>query len=250
MRKMKFDLKKYDKRELLLPVIIMAALLAAIFVVVQLLGRAERITVKEPLYQFVFEDADHYPDGVTMKKTEDAVMVDNGVQTIESHGYPFYYEGKDQLILSDTFLYLDRNGEIRGQVPYFTTVAAEGGRYVLEGDVRADLGGGMLHDGEDIYIFLEDTEISWNGKTRTIGGLSCVVCFQGESILICNYGEDAVYEELGAEGASAMMENGITVDFVNDIYYKANGTKHLLFSDPGIFDPIRTGQEAGDEEED
>ena len=180
-----------------------------------------------------------------MKKTEDAVMVDNGVQTVESSGAPYYYEGQDKLILSDNFLYYDRNGEIRGKAPYFTTVTAEGGRYLLEGTVKADLGGGMLNDGKDAYVFLEKATVTYNGKTKEIAPLSSVVCFQGESILIYNYGSDAVYEELGADGASVMMENGINVDVVNDIYYKANGTKHLLFSDPGIFDPIQTEQEAG-----
>lgn len=244
MRRMNINLNKYKRRDILIPAGIMAALLAVIFVVVQLLGRAERVTVDEPVYQYVFSEKDAYPEGVTMKKTEDAVLVDNGIQTTESNGCPFYYEGRDAMILSDSFLYLDRNGEIGGKVPYFTDVAAEGGRYILDGSVTADLGGGMLHDGADVYIFLEDTEVSWNGKTKTIGGLSCVVCFQGESILVYNYGEDAVYEELGQEGASAMMENGIKVDLVNDIYYKANGTKFLLFSEPEIFEPVRTGQEA------
>lgn len=248
MRSLNIDLKKYRRKDMVLPAAIMAALLAAIFVVVQLLGRAERITVKEPLYQYIFEEADTYPDGITMKKTEETVLVDNGRQTMETNGCPFYYEGKDALILSDNFLYLNRNGEIGGKVAYFTVITAEGGRYILDDKGMISLGGGMLHDGQDVYIFLEDTEIIWNGKIKTIGGLSCVVCFQGESILIYNYGEDAVYEELGEEGASAVMENGIEVDLVNDIYYKANGTKHLLFSDPGIFEPIKGEQEAGDEE--
>ena len=100
MRKMKIDLKQINRKDLLLPVTIMAALLAAIFAVVMFLGRAERITVKEPLYQYIFSDKDAYPDGITMKKTEDAVMVDNGVQTVESSGAPYYYEGQFPVIYS------------------------------------------------------------------------------------------------------------------------------------------------------
>ena len=240
MRKMKIDLKQINRKDLVLPLAIMAALLTAIFAVVMFLGRAERITVKEPLYQYIFAERDEYPAGITMKKNKDSVIVNNGVQTVESSGVPYYYQGQDKLILSDNFLYLDRSGEIRGRAPYFTTVTEEGGRFLLEGNVQADLGGGMLHDGKDTYIFLEKATVTYNGKTMEIGPMSTVVCFQGESILIYNYGSDAVYEELGADGASVMMENGINVDVVNDIYYKANGTKHLLFSDPGIFDPIKT----------
>ena len=44
---------------------------------------------------------------------------------------------------------------------------------------------------------------------------------------------------LEGDGASALMENGIEVDLVNDVYYKANGTKHLLFSEPAVFDPVK-----------
>lgn len=242
------DLKNYRVRDLAVPLGIMAGLLAAVFVTVQFLGRAERVTITEPLYQFVFEDADRYPEGITMKKSEDQVLVDNGTQTCESDGTPFYFEGRDTLILPESFLYLDRNGEIGGKVAYFTELSLEGGRYVCDDGSNVSLGGGMLHNGRDVYVFLEDTTVTYNGKTKEIGGLSTVVCFQGESVLICPYKETAIYETLGGEGASAVMENGIKVDLANDIYYKANGTKHLLFSDPEIFEPIKGEQEAKDED--
>lgn len=239
MRRFKEVLKKYRRTDLVVPVCVMAALLVVSFLVVQFLGRAERITVKEPLYQFVFQDRDQYPEGIVMKKTEETVLIDNGVQQYETNGYPFYYEERDAMILTDSFLYLDRSGEIGGKVDYFTVLEKKEGAGCTLDDGAVSLPGGMLHDGHEVYIFLEDTDITYNGKTRSIPAFSYVVCFQGESILICGYGEDAVYEELGEEGASAMMENGIKVDLANDIYYKANGTKHLLFTDPGIFDPVK-----------
>ncbi|MCD8097448.1 MAG: hypothetical protein LUE31_05305 [Lachnospiraceae bacterium] len=232
------ELKK-RRRELILPIALMAGLLVILFVVVQLLGRAERVTINEPLYQYVFEQADSYPDGVAMKKTEDTVMIDYGHQTTETNGYPFYYRGQDKLILTDDFLYLMQTGDFGGRVQYFTTISGSGTSYLLDDGESGKLTGGMLHDGSDVYIFLEDTEIEYNGLTKEISGFSYVVCFQGESILIWNYGDaEATYAELDESGAMAYMENGIDVDLVNDIYYKPNGTKYLLFNDPAIFDPV------------
>ncbi len=230
---------RLSRSSILIPVALMAALLVILAVVVQFLGRAERITVEEPLYQYVFEQADSYPDGVMMKKTEDTVLIDYGHQTVETNGYPFYYEGKDAMILTDDFLYLQRDGNLGGKVAYFTVLSGSGTDYVLDDGANGSLKGGMLYDGGDVYIFLEETEISYNGVTKTISGFSYVVCFQGESILICPYGEEeAILEDLGGGTASAVMENGIEVDLVNDIYYKANGTKYLLFNDPAIFEPV------------
>lgn len=238
MKKINIELKKIKKMDLILPVSIMGALLVAIFVIVQMLNSAERVTVEEPLYQFMFENADDYPEGITMKKTEEQVLIDNGVQTYESDGTPFYYKNEDAMILTEDFLYLGRNGDLGGKVSYFTKLSSENGSYLIKDQNEKVLNGGMLHDGGDVYIFLEGTEITYNGKTEKIKAFSYVTCFRGESILICNYGEDAIYEVLDENGASAVMENGIEVNLVNDIYYRANGTKHLLFSNPGMFDSI------------
>lgn len=239
MSRINIELKKYKRRDLILPAAIMAAMLAVIFVVVQMLGKAERITVEEPLYQFVFEEADNYTEGITMKKEKEAVLIDNGVQTYESNGLPFYYKDKDAMILSDDFLCLGRNGELLGKLTYFTNLEMKDGAFVPDASDDVALHGGMMHDGKDVYIFLEDTEVTYHGKTKKIGAFSYVFCHQGEEILICSYGEDAVSEVLDSEGASAIMENGIEVDLVNDVYYKANGTKHLLFSEPAVFDPVK-----------
>ncbi len=238
------ELKK-RRRELLVPILLMAGLLVAIFVVVQLLGRAERVTIDEPLYQYIFDTADEYPDGVSMKKTEDSVIIDYGHQTVESNHYPLYYEGEDKLILTDSFLYLQRNGNTGGKVTYFTEITALGGsRFRLEGSVSGTLKGGMLHDGGDVFIFLEPATVEYNGKTKELAEFSYVVCTQGQNLMIWSYGdEEAVFEDVGEEGASVIMENGIEVDVVNDVYYRANGTKYLLFTDPDIFNPVSTAQE-------
>jgi hypothetical protein len=237
--------KKIRWQDFKMPVIIMLALVAAGVVVVLFLSRAERITVSEPVYQYVFEDADHYSDGISMKKTEDSLVIDNGIQQYESNSYPFYYENKDACILTNDFLYMGRNASYGGKVPYFTVIEETQDGYTLSNPKGTTLYGGMLHDGKDVFLFLEDTTVSYNGKTKEISGLSYIVCFQGQSILICSYGEEeAIYEELGEDGAVATMENGIRVDLVNDVYYQPNGTKHLLYTTPEVFDTVSKNQEA------
>lgn len=232
-------LEKIHKRDLVLPLILMGGLLVVTLAATVFLNRAERITVKEPMYQFNFEEADQYPDGISMKKTKDGLTVNNGVQQYETNGYPYYYENRKALILTDSFLYLNQGGTEDGRVDYFTTISEDNGRFLLEDDRNITLGGGMLHDGRDVFIFLEDTTITWNGKTKEIGPLSYVVCFQGENILICNYGENAIMDTLDKAGATAVMKNGITVDLANDVYYRANGTKYLMFTEPSVFEPVQ-----------
>ena len=240
--------EKYHKESLALPVAVMAGLLIITLAVTVFLNRAERINVKEPVYQFHFEEADRYPDGISMKKTKDGLTINNGVQQYETDGYPFYYENRKALILTDTFLHLNQGGMEDGRVDYFTTISEDNGRWLLEDGKKVTLGGGLLHDGKDVFIFLENAQITYNGRTKDIGPLSYVVCFQGESILICNYGENAIYEELDSAGATASMENGVTVDLANDVYYRANGTKYLMFTEPSAFEPVQEKGESQDEE--
>ena len=232
-------LEKIHKRDLVLPVAIMGGLLVITLAVTVFLNRAERITVNEPMYQFNFEEADRYPNGISMKKNKDGLTVNNGVQQYETNGYPYYYENRKALILTDSFLYLNQGGTEDGRVDYFTTISEDNGRFLLEDGRNVTLGGGLLHDGKDVFIFLENATISYNGKTKKIGPLSYVVCFQGESILICNYGENAILEDLDAAGATAVMDNGTTVDLANDVYYRANGTKYLMFTEPSLFELVQ-----------
>lgn len=232
-------LEKIHKRDLVLPVAIMGGLLVITLAVTIFLNRAERITVNEPMYQFNFEEADRYPNGISMKKSKDGLTVNNGVQQYETNGYPYYYENRKALILTDSFLYLNQGGTEDGRVDYFTTISENNGRYLLEDGRNVTLGGGLLHDGKDVFLFLEKATVSYNGKTKEIGPLSYVACFQGESILICNYGENAILEDLDGAGATAVMDNGTTVDLANDVYYRANGTKYLMFTEPSLFELVQ-----------
>lgn len=232
-------LQKIHKKDLVLPVILMAGLLVITLVITVFLNRAERISVNEPVYQFHFTEADRYPDGISMKKTKDGLKINNGIQQYETDGYPFYYENRKALILTDSFLYLNQGGKEDGRVDYFTTISEDNSRFLLEDGRNVSLGGGLLHDGKDVFIFLEDATVTYNGKTKDIGPLSYVVCFQGQSILICNYGEDAISEDLDTAGASAVLKNGTTVDLANDVYYRANGTKFLMFTEPSLFELVQ-----------
>ena len=243
-KKIREMLKQYHKEDLVLPVAVMLALVFIALAVTVFLNRAERKDIREPLYQYSFEEADHYPNGVRMKKTKDSLTIQNGVQEYETNGYPFYYENRKAMVLTDTFLYLDQGGTEQGRVDYFTTISEDNGRYQLDDKNKTTLGGGLLHDGRDVFIFLEPAEVHYNGKVTQIKGLSYVVCFQGESILICNNGESAVYEELDTTGATAVMNNGITVDLANDVYYQPNGTKYLMFTEPELFKPVEKKGEA------
>jgi (2Fe-2S) ferredoxin len=224
----------------------MFALVAASIAVVMFLSRAERITIEEPVYQYVFPSADEYEDGISMKKTKDGLTIDNGLQQYETNDYPFYFKNRDALILTNNFLYMDREASYLGRVEYFSQLAlTEDGGVVLDDPDGRTVYGGMLHDGKDVFLFLEETSVTYGDNTITIPALSTVVCFQGTSLLVYPYGEEnAIYTELDESGATAVMENGITVDLVNDIYYKPNGTKFLLYSSPDVFEVVSKGQEA------
>ena len=113
----------------------------------------------------------------------------------------YYYEGQDKLILSDNFLYYDRNGEIRGKAPYFTTVTAEGGRYLLEGTVKADLGGGMLNDGKDAYVFLEKATVTYNGKTKEIAPQRCIRDRNRDILSVTMDGQERLFEVSDVNGS-------------------------------------------------
>jgi hypothetical protein len=230
----------FNRRQLIISILIMLSLVVVGVIVVLVLSRAERVTVDEPVYQYVFSEPELYESGISMKKTSDGITIDNGEQQYETDGYPFYYENEKAMILTDSFMYLSPEATFDGRVDYFTKITDTGNGYELDGQSGTKLYAGMLYDGDDVYIFLEETTVTCNGMTRVVPAFSYVVCFQGSSILIGSYGaENAVYEELDENGVMAVMDNGISIDLANDIYYKQNGTKHLLFSSPETFDKIQ-----------
>jgi hypothetical protein len=232
--------RMFGRRQLFVSILIMLALAVTGVTAILVLSRAERIAVEEPVYQYVFSEPEVFVDGISMKKNTDGITVDNGYQQYKTNGYPFYYQNEKAMILTDSFIHMAADASTDGRVDYFTKITETEDGYVLDNPKDTVLKGGMLYDGDDVYIFLEETTVTINGLTRLIPALSYVVCFQGQSILIGYYGADeAVFEELDENGATATMDNGIRVDLVNDIYYRQNGTKHLLFASAEMFDKVQ-----------
>ena len=94
--------------------------------------------------------------------------------------------------------------------------------------------GGYLFDGVDTYIFLENTELRWDGGSVEVPALSYAVARYGNTLQYFDYAAGtSTVVQTGESELTASFANGDVLDMGTDTMKKANGTWYLLVARPG-----------------
>ena len=121
------------------------------------------------------------------------------------------------------------------RLSHFSTMANENNSVVLrDGNLKAENAGGYLFDGVDTYIFLENTELRWDGGSVEVPALSYAVARYGNTLQYFDYAAGtSTVVQTGESELTASFANGDVLDMGTDTMKKANGTWYLLVARPG-----------------
>ena len=118
----------------------------------------------------------------------------------------------------------------------FILMAIKNNSVVLQdGSLKAEAADGYLFDGVDTYVFLENTELRWDGGSAEIPALSYAVARYGNTLQYFDYGTGtSTVVQTGESEITASFMNGNVLDLGTDTMKKANGTWYLLVARPGV----------------
>lgn len=183
-------------------------------------------------YQYIGGQTLNYSDNATFREHEHLLTVsdDNGQRELPE--MPILHEGSSDITLAkNVLLMVPSEGTEVKRINRFTTVSNNDGRITYQAGKKSTTSfGGFLHDGKDIYIFLEDTALTIGNQTVELPAMSYARVIYAQSVEFHNSetDEDKVVEIEEIE-VTAKCKSGYELNLGKDMIH-INNQEALLFS--------------------
>lgn len=173
----------------------------------------EFVTENGNFYQYFMGTRFDYDGVLTINNASEVTDMKLNNYNLDSYSSPIYYRDSKKIILPvGMSLVTYSNGSSQNYVSYFSEISYINGNSVLTfGDKFKIINDKFLYDGDDLYLFLNDVQITYNDQILKIPAMSYVIVNYRESIEIYSYGE----------------KNGIIIE-LNDTDVYAYGTNLVL----------------------
>ncbi len=177
-----------------------------------------------------------YPGSSSLLKTEKGVVLENEGREFLLESVPLYYKDQKRVLLPMVMVVCCPVENRFGRVDCFTELSKKDNSILIEnGNHKVSVDGGFLHDGKDLYLFLEETTIKWSDKQVVLEPFSYAIVIYNQRLeLYPSQIEECLLEDTGVCKVMAEMESGYSVNLSTDILYKVDGSEQMLFSQPSI----------------
>jgi hypothetical protein len=221
------------------PLLILAAIVAAIVLIVMRLGA---YSIDEPIYRFENGARYDYAGATELKRNDESggIYLKNKDENILLESAPLYYEDDaGSILLPQQMIYVDPATLRTGRTGYNTFVHVDGsgeGTALVNGE-KVGVDKGFFYDGSNTYVFLEPVTVSWGGQTIELGALSyAIVHYNLRLELYSADGETIVVEQTGdARVQAAPADGGFSIDMGTDVMTTGKG-ESLLTTRPDLLD--------------
>ena len=198
---------------------------------------AFELIMEEPLYQYFLGNRYDYTGTKKLFWSRKGYFCEQEERKFYLPCTPVYYsEDKRLLLPCDYELIQPKLFQIH-KLPALTQITAgEGTVYTSWRDIRKTYSDVIAYDGEDTYLFFNDTELTWGDESYQLSPFSYVVTGEDGSIGLYNY-DTAEYLQFITEGSNqvkACVAGEFTVNLSDDILYRPDEQEQLLFSDPSL----------------
>ncbi len=115
----------------------------------------------EGTFQIMGKTTLEYAPNATFRSSDEGSTVTTGDQKLPLIDTPILYKGEPKFTLSQNMLLMDPNESLGvKRINQFTTVTKSEQMVTFESDGKKGVSyGGFLYDGEDLYVFLDDTKL-------------------------------------------------------------------------------------------
>lgn len=179
-------------------------LLVALLVVFQAEEELVQYQIKnENLYTYSLNHRlDFYTEVTLDHKNNVTKMLYNG-EEITLFTEPIYYSDKKIVVFPNNMTFVfPLNGRTQRRINRYATIDAEGAQMTLKTkDLQYPITYGFIYDGDDVYFFTENGQITYDGKTIEVSKLSFVRCEYRGSLSIYDYKTQTMTYEESVKGS-------------------------------------------------
>lgn len=234
--------EKLKPRDILLIVIPAAAALAAVVVALTFVNKATRQVVPEAAHQYYMDAERSIGAGTVISKNDSGQTV---LGDSKGDGYlaelPVYYDAREAFMVTEDMVYVDPRIDSELRVDHFTEFYKDkfGVIHAKKTDADQKVYDGFLHNGKDMYIFLEPVKVEVDGTSSEYPALSYIEGKYGESVKIFNYDtKESEVVKTTTEIRVTPVDKTYTVLIFHDMLEMPDGSRRLLFSAPDQLDPL------------
>lgn len=191
----------------IISVSIIIVIIIAISISISLLAKKEieeYVIKNEELYMYFGNQKIEYDSKITLNRKNNItkLIVDDEEQDFDSE--PLYYRNEAKAIIPQNMLVVfPLKGILHKRINYFSTIHYMNNKVELTfTDMKKDITGSFLYDGDDLYLFTEKVTIKFNDNSYEITPLSFVLCNYKGDLYIYNYEKD---EMLSFENVNALV---------------------------------------------
>lgn len=176
---------------LLFSIIGVTGVLIALFIVFRQFFNLKQVTYDETysLYQYFSGVKVSYSGKVTLTNNGDITTVESGGEVADIHDAPIFFEkNKSEVLIPKSMqLLIPRSLNQNYKLNYFTRVVyddEENINYFYKGKNKVYLEESFLYDGDDLYLFLMDVELTVGEKKYSLNPLSYAIVTYGGQVEI------------------------------------------------------------------
>lgn len=190
--------KKKKRKSTIITTSIIAALIVIIVVVIVIIGSLNSTTIEShDFYQWYSGQRVEYKGELTFTRKEGLTELKATDRKVTLDSTPVYYSDEKGKVIfpEDMAIVYPNNNGMMYRINHFADIIEHNGEMYLETNLatktnRTRLENAFLYDGQDLYFFLERTNITVNGTTYEVSPLSYVIVRYKESVEIYNYEKD------------------------------------------------------------
>ena len=183
------------------------------------------------LYTYFGMQKLEYSSHITLTKESNATELKIDGNNVELGSEPLYYKDEKKILLpTNLSMILPLSNMNQKKVLYYSRIYEEDQKIILSrDDKKMDVSHTFLYDGNDLYLFLEDTKITVGDKEYEVPAFSYVQCIYNDELYIYNYQKNIEYIDLKELDNTDIYAKSNTYQVnINYDYVKFNDNSILL----------------------
>lgn len=207
--------------------IVLAVVIASFFMKEDL----EQFTIEEEDVYIYFQDMRFdYTTKITLDHEEGItkLLLDDQEVTLDKE--PIYYSNKRQVIFpNDMSVVLPLSSGIQKKINYYTILdGTTMDYYVKNRNLNYKLSSAFFYDGDNLYFFIDDTDITFDDMTITIPAFSYVDADYNQVLYVYNYEEDYMQKFENITSDIMATNDNYTINLSIDSLILNDKTKLLM----------------------
>lgn len=201
----------------------------------------DKFTIEEDIFQYFLGVRYDYQGKKDIYQSNNQYFCEMGENRFFFPSAPLYYSEERYIILPCDYVLIQPDLFMMNRLPALTKITEEEGyTYISREDNIGTYRDIILFDGADTYLFFTDTELTWGENSVTLSPMSYATVAAG--ILETYDYESAQYQQYMLNDITrvlALTEDKTSLDLSEDILFRPDGQKQILFSDPSMLMEVR-----------